>query len=120
MDGFNVSTGDMDLEKRFRSPLLIFADELVSTMQSWPLKIVLGFATACCLIVIFVGQIIAIDEKQQAKRQVVEQLHIDLDKGTDSIAASALKSDSATHLKTMLVWRSEKVTPCGSCKIVNL
>ena len=109
MDGFNVPTGDMDLEKRFRSPILIVADELVSTMQSWPLKIVLGFATACCLIVIFVGQIIDIDEKQQAKRQVVEQLHIDLDKGTDSLAASALNSDSATHLKTMLVWRSEKV-----------
>ena len=109
MDGFNVPTGDMDLEKRFRSPILIFADELVSTMQSWPLKIVLGFATACCLIVIFVGQIIDIGEKQQAKRQVVEQLHIDLDKGTNSLSASALNSDSATHLKTMLVWRSEKV-----------
>ena len=109
MDGFNVPTGDMDLEKRFRSPILLFADELVSTMQSWPLKIALGFATACCLIVIFVGQIIDIGEKQQARRQVVEQLHIDLDKGTDSLAASALNSDSATHLKTMLVWRSEKV-----------
>ena len=109
MDGFNVPTGDMDLEKRFRSPILLFADELVSTMQSWPLKIALGFATACCLIVIFVGQIIDIGEKQQAKRQVVEQLHIDLDKGTDSLSASALNSDSATHLKTMLVWRSEKV-----------
>ena len=109
MDGFNVPTGDMDLEKRFRSPILLFADELVSTMQSWPLKIALGFATACCLIVIFVGQIIDIGEKQQAKRQVVEQLHINLDKGTDSLAASALNFDSATHLKTMLVWRSEKV-----------
>ncbi len=109
MDGFNVPTGEMDLEKRFRSPILLVADELVSTMQSWPLKIVLGFATACCLIVIFVGQIIDIGEKQQAKRQVVEQLHIDLDKETDSLAASALNSDTATHLKTMLVWRSEKV-----------
>ena len=109
MDGFNFPAGDMDLEKRFRSPILLVADELVSTVQSWPLKIVLGFATACCLIVIFVGQIIAIDEKQQAKRQVVEQLHIDLDKGTNSLSASALNSDSATHLKTMLVWRSEKV-----------
>ncbi len=109
MDGFNVPTGDMDLEKRFRSPILIVADELVSTMQSWPLKIVLGFATAFCLIVIFVGQIFDIGEKQQAKRQVVEQLHIDLDNGTDSLAASALNSNNATHLKTMLVWRSEKV-----------
>ena len=109
MDGFNVPSGDMDLEKRFRSPALLVADELVSTMQSWPLKIVLGFATAFCLIVIFVGQIFDIGEKQQAKRQVVEQLHIDLDNGTDSLAASALNSNSATHLKTMLVWRSEKV-----------
>ena len=109
MDGFDVPSEDMDLEKRFRSPLLLFAEELISTIKSWPVKIVFGSAAAFCLILILVGQLIAGGDNQQARRQVAEQLDIHFDKVRDSSEVIAANSDGAAHLKTMLVWRSEKV-----------
>ncbi|MAJ87837.1 MAG: peptidase M23 [Porticoccaceae bacterium] len=109
MDGFDVPSEDMDLEKRFRSPLLLFAEELISTIQSWPLKIVFGFAAAFCLILILIGHLIAVEDNQHARRQVVEQLEIHFDKVRDSNGVIASNSDGAANLKKMLVWRSEKV-----------
>ena len=110
MDGFNVSSDDMDLEKRFRSPLLLIADELVSTIRSWPLKLVLGCVAVFCLIVILSNQLMISGEKREERRQVVEQLYIDFDKDSSSSETLVLDSDGVAHLKKMLVWRSEKVT----------